>query len=156
MIIFWFNNNRFKVLIDVLIRFLNKIIWRIKTSVQKMEKLRERCESARSMKSCRDERCLTKNAKNGNEIRLAIPSSLRTRLPPYYREMQDQINNADPETSRKMKVSIALKHLEEQKSKGNVSPNGEKSCNFEKHPLPEINAILYGFTLESNGKEASL
>jgi hypothetical protein len=85
------------------------------------------------------------NPRTGEIVQLSVPQPMRTVMPAYYANMQQEINHASPEQRHKMIMNVALKHLEEQRKKGHIKPNGEKGPGFGKHPLPEINAILYNF-----------
>jgi hypothetical protein len=109
-----------------------------------METLRERCMKAQA-ELPQLETVSHTHLKTGNTVQLTVPHQLRIRLPERYRRMQEEINNADIERSQKMKMEIVMAHMQEQKAKGNITATGEKGPNFEKHALPEINAILYGY-----------
>ena len=61
------------------------------------------------------------------------------------RAVREEIKKMDPKDQVAAVRDIALKHLKEQKAKGNVDANGVKGPNFEKHEMQEVNALMYGF-----------
>lgn len=69
-------------------------------------------------------------------------------------KIREEIKNAPIEQKGRIKLNYALKHLAEQKSKGNVilsARGSSKTPSFEPHELPEINSILYGFEYKEDG-----
>lgn len=93
----------------------------------------------------------------GKKIRVPLVRSIEERrgLTPHNRELRRKLERADPEEAQRLKVREALKHLKEQKAKGNVV-NGEKKKGFQAHQLPEINSILYGFKYDSKAPRSSI
>ncbi len=89
------------------------------------------------------------------KVRIFSGLESKNKLSEEGKRLREIISKADPVQAQKIKVSLALKHLEEQRKKGNVEEN-KKGKNFEKHELPEINAILYGFEYDMKTQPESI
>ena len=68
------------------------------------------------------------------------------------RNLKQQIDQAPVEEKHKLVLQAAMKHLKEQKEKGNVDPKKSNLENkkFEAHQLSEVNEILYGLPKSQN------
>jgi len=81
------------------------------------------------------------------------------RLSPENKQLREKINRSEPHIANKLKTELALKHLEEQRQKGNMvkTDHGEiKGLNFEPHALAEVNSILYNFHYDNRSPVSTM
>ena len=76
-------------------------------------------------------------------------------VPMSVKKARSELEKMDPSDKCEAIKNLAVKHLKEQRAKGNIE-NGVKGSNFEKHELQEVNALLYGFTYNHNSDRMSM
>ena len=86
----------------------------------------------------------------------------RFALTPANRKLQAEFQRLavySPEQYEKLRLECAMKHLKEQREKGNMIEGGDgtkKGPNFEPHQLAEVNSILYGFSHDTSTKHQQM
>lgn len=75
------------------------------------------------------------------------------------REELSRLKRTDPERAEKIKFECVMKHIEEQRKKGNLiqtAAGEQRGPNFEPHPLAEINEVMYGTPYNPNKTRATM